>query len=56
MLGADTVVVLDGQVFGKPVDAADGVRMLAALGGHTHHVLTAVALALPGASGRRRRP
>lgn len=51
VLGADTVVVLDGQVFGKPVDAADGARMLRALGGHTHHVITAVALALPGASG-----
>jgi septum formation protein len=51
VLGADTAVVLDGQVFGKPVDAADGVRMLRALGGHTHHVLTAVALALPDASG-----
>lgn len=51
VLGADTVVVLEGQVFGKPVDAADCVRMLRALGGHTHHVLTAVALALPDASG-----
>ena len=48
VLGADTVVVLDGVVFGKPVDAADGIRMLCALGGRTHHVLTAVALALPG--------
>jgi len=48
VLGADTVVVLDGVVFGKPVNATDGVRMLCALGGRTHHVLTAVALALPG--------
>jgi septum formation protein len=48
VLGADTVVVLDGLVFGKPADAADGIRMLRALGGRTHHVLTAVALALPG--------
>jgi len=47
VLGADTVVVLDGIVFGKPADAADGIRMLRALGGRTHHVLTAVALALP---------
>jgi septum formation protein len=48
VLGADTVVVLDDVVYGKPEDAADGIRMLCALGGRTHHVLTAVALALPG--------
>ena len=47
VLGADTIVVLDGVVFGKPLDKADGMRMLLALGGHTHHVLTAVALAMP---------
>jgi septum formation protein len=49
VLGADTIVVLDDVVFGKPRDRADGMRMLLALGGHTHHVLTAVALAMPGA-------
>ena len=49
VLGADTIVVLDDVVFGKPRDKADGMRMLLALGGHTHHVLTAVALAMPGA-------
>lgn len=48
VLGADTIVVLQGKVFGKPRDQADAVRMLQALGGHTHHVLTAVALAMPG--------
>ena len=48
VLGADTIVVLQGVVFGKPRDQADAVRMLLALGGHTHHVLTAVALAMPG--------
>jgi septum formation protein len=47
VLGADTIVVLDGLVFGKPADQADCARMLQALGGHTHHVLTAVALAMP---------
>jgi septum formation protein len=47
-LGADTVVVLDGQVFGKPEDAADARRMLHALSGRAHRVLTAIALALPG--------
>lgn len=44
VLGADTEVVLDGVVFGKPRDAADAVRMLEALSGRTHEVLTAVAV------------
>jgi septum formation protein len=51
VLAADTIVVLNGVVFGKPLDRADSLRMLAALGGHTHQVMTAVALALPGATG-----
>jgi len=51
VLAADTIVVLDGVVFGKPRDATDSMRMLQALGGHTHHVMTAVALALPGVTG-----
>jgi len=51
VLGADTVVVLDNQVFGKPSDAADARRMLQALSGRVHQVLTAVALALPGLDG-----
>ncbi|MEJ0036831.1 MAG: Maf family protein [Gammaproteobacteria bacterium] len=45
VLGADTTVVLDGQVFGKPADRADALRMLGLLSGRTHEVLTAVALA-----------
>ncbi len=45
VLAADTTVVLDGQVFGKPADAADAARMLSLLSGRTHEVLTAVALA-----------
>jgi len=44
VLGADTEVVLDGAVFGKPNDAADAVRMIKRLSGRTHQVLTAVAL------------
>ena len=44
VLGADTEVVLDATIFGKPQDAADAVRMLGLLSGRTHHVLTAVAL------------
>src|SRR5690606_22446139 len=44
VLGADTVVVLDGVILGKPADAADAARMLLALAGRRHEVLTAVAL------------
>jgi septum formation protein len=45
VLAADTTVVLDGVVFGKPRDRADALAMLARLGGRAHEVLTAVALA-----------
>jgi septum formation protein len=45
VLAADTTVVLEGSVFGKPADRAEGLAMLAALAGRTHEVLTAVALA-----------
>lgn len=44
VLGADTVVVLDGQVFGKPSDVDDAQRMLLALAGRSHQVLSAVAV------------
>ncbi|MBE7376086.1 Maf family protein [Pseudomonas lopnurensis] len=45
VLGADTSVVLDQRILGKPVDRADGLAMLAALSGRVHRVMTAVALA-----------
>lgn len=45
VLGADTTVVLDGRILGKPVDKADALAMLQALSGREHQVLTAVALA-----------
>ena len=48
VLGADTEVVLDGVVFGKPRDAADAIRMLQALSGRTHQVISAVVLAAAG--------
>lgn len=48
VLAADTVVVLDGRVFGKPADRADGLAMLSALSGREHDVLTAVALCARG--------
>ncbi|MCC6074719.1 Maf family protein [Pseudomonas sp. GCM10022188] len=44
VLGADTAVVLDGRILGKPADRADGLAMLAALSGRSHEVLTAVAV------------
>jgi septum formation protein len=43
-LAADTAVVLGTELFGKPGDLNDGVRMLGALAGRTHRVLTAVAV------------
>jgi len=47
VLGADTVVVIDDVIFGKPLDADDARRMLRSLSGRTHRVLTAVALVQP---------
>ncbi len=44
VLGADTIVAVDGLVLGKPKDAADGLRMLRLLSGRAHHVITAFAL------------
>ena len=42
VLGADTIVVLDGQILGKPKDAGEARRMLRGLSGRPHHVLTGV--------------
>ena len=50
VLGADTTVVLDGEVLGKPLDAAEAVAMLGRLSGRSHRVLTGVCLI--GADGR----
>jgi septum formation protein len=44
ILGADTAVELDGEIFGKPRDAAHACERLAALSGRTHHVLTGIFL------------
>ncbi len=44
VLGADTVVVLDGQILGKPADPADAIQMLHSLSGRTHQVFTGLAL------------
>lgn len=47
VLAADTVVVVDRTLFGKPANRTDARRMLQALSGRTHRVLTAVALVSP---------
>jgi septum formation protein len=44
ILAADTVVVLDHQMLGKPLDRADAIRMLSLLSGQVHEVITGVAL------------
>ena len=44
VLGADTAVVLDDQILGKPVDEANALSMLMALSGREHEVLTAIAI------------
>jgi septum formation protein len=44
VLGADTIVVVDAQILGKPRDAADAARMLRLLSGRSHQVTTAVCL------------
>ena len=46
VLGADTIVVLDNEVLGKPRDEADAKRMLSALSGRTHKVYTGVCIRL----------
>lgn len=45
VLGADTIVVLNGEVLEKPADTAHAAHMLSKLSGQTHQVMTAVALA-----------
>ncbi|HFZ8996176.1 TPA: nucleoside triphosphate pyrophosphatase [Citrobacter freundii] len=45
VLGADTIVILNGEVLEKPRDAAHAAQMLRKMSGQTHQVMTAVALA-----------
>jgi septum formation protein len=45
VIGADTIVVVDEEILGKPQDQADAYRMLSALSGREHRVVTAVAVA-----------
>jgi septum formation protein len=44
VLGADTIVVFEGEIFGKPRDLAHAAEMLGRLAGHTHEVITGVCL------------
>ena len=44
VLGADTTVVIDGEMLGKPADAADARRMLERLSGRQHEVVTGICL------------
>src|SRR5438105_2475133 len=44
ILAADTIVLIDGEVFGKPAHDEDALRMLRRLSGRTHRVLTALSL------------
>lgn len=48
VLGADTIVTLDGRILGKPKDAEDAFEMLSFLSGREHEVTTVVALVLYG--------
>ena len=52
ILGADTIVIVDGQILGKPRDGADATRMLHLLSGRTHEVTTGVCLLVPQANAQ----
>lgn len=56
VLGADTEVVLDGRLLGKPGDPADAVRMLRELRGREHEVITGLAVVEVGPAGAAPRP
>lgn len=49
VIGADTIVTLDGEILGKPADEADAANMLRKLSGKTHAVVTGVCVIAPGA-------
>jgi septum formation protein len=48
VIGCDTIVVLDGVIYGKPRDEAHARRTLGALAGRTHEVVSGLAVLLPG--------
>ena len=47
VIGSDTVVIMDGRIYGKPQDEADAERMLRELSGRTHEVRTGVTIISP---------
>jgi septum formation protein len=53
VLGADTIVIVEGEILGKPADAADAARMLRLLSNKTHDVTTAVCLLCPKARNQQ---
>ena len=53
IIGADTIVVLDDEILGKPADEEDAVRMLARLQGREHRVYTGVAVLKFGPDGEK---
>lgn len=56
ILGADTVVVVDGEILGKPRDSSDAARMLRLLSGRKHEVITGVCLAGPELRTKNKQP
>ncbi len=48
VLGADTIILLDGEILEKPQDRADGLQMMSRLSGVTHQVVTGMALVMNG--------
>ena len=52
VLGADTTVVVDGEILGKPRDDGDARRMLRRLSGRAHEVMTGISLRHGGVRGR----
>ena len=53
VLGADTIVVINGEMLGKPTDAADARRMLRLLSGKIHDVITGVCVVRPARNGHK---
>jgi septum formation protein len=53
VLGADTIVVVEKQILGKPRDTADGARMLGLLSSRTHEVITGVCLVGPQSKNQK---
>jgi septum formation protein len=56
VLGADTIVVVDEAILGKPINAADAARMLRQLSGRVHRVITGVCVVPAAAAGENQEP